>query len=212
MTRKEQLFALVTDAGITAEEGAKKIGIDGSKARMHYAELANAGRVHRGWINNGAVRYFRSAEAARAFDALVPPISEREATVQAAVSDTGWTGYTLSPVLGMDSTSLRRDLHRLATAGRVHAGTNARGVTRYFKTREAADLFASTKPPSAIPSTVQVKATVKGFANAEVVRPAHVKVQRCPGFQGLGFAEPAKVEGGAFASLGIGKYLEETAG
>jgi hypothetical protein len=37
-------------------------------------------------------------------------------------------------------------------------------------------------------------------------------VQRCPGFNGLGFAEPAKVEGGAFTSLGIGKYLEETAG
>lgn len=210
MNRREQLFALVTETGISADEAARQIGIKPNKARTFYAELAEAGRVFRGKKCNQSTRFFSTAEAATAYQGTQETVmTEREATILGAVSDKGWSGYTLRHMLGMEATSVRRSLMRLAQAGKIHAGTNKRGITNYFKTKEAAQAFASTKPASALPPTVEVKATVQRFVSeAVVVKPAHVKVQTCPAFQGLGFAdEPGPVVGG-FRTMGVGRYLE----
>lgn len=207
-TRREQLFSLVTDAGITAEEAAAQVGIGQGKARTLYAELVIAGRVYRGKNGYGPSRFFLTAGAAQEFAA-----SGREALILNSVSDKGWTGNTLGPVVDMDKSTVRNALQRLASTGKIHAGTNARGITRYFKTKEAAEAFALEKPPSAMPS-VEIKTSLEKFVRgAHVIRPDHVKVQKLPGFKGLGFAEKSKarVEGG-FADLGPGRYLEEIAG
>jgi hypothetical protein len=137
---------------------------------------------------------------------------QRAAHVLAAINNTGQTAKEIAAAAGMDPESVRKPISGLCRDGQVFKAKFSSMLVWYFTTEAAAKAFTCpvrpTKEPGFSPPKVQA-----GFVRgAQVVRPDHVKVQKCPGFQGLGFAEPAKPENSPFASLGVGRYLtEETA-
>lgn len=137
---------------------------------------------------------------------------QRAEHVLSAINDKGQTAKEIALVAGMLPESVRKPISRLCADGLVFKAKFSSMLVWYFRTEAAAKAFQC---PTQIPkeSGFTPPKVQTGFVrSAQVVRPAHVKVQKCPGFQGLGFApEPAPVIGG-FKTMGVGRYLEtETA-
>ena len=137
---------------------------------------------------------------------------QRSAHVLAAINDKGQTAKEIALVAGMLPESVRKPIARLCSEGQVFKAKFSSMLVWYFKTEAAAKAFTCPvrlpKESGFSPPKVQT-----GFVRgAHVHTPAHVKVQKCPGFNGLGFAADPEPAAGGFKSLGVGRYLEETAG
>lgn len=203
MTRKERIFACVTDEGVTANMVAEAVKMDHRKARAFLWELAQEGRIARAVGAASVAYYFLTEEAARRFDSG----DAKRDQVLAAITESGWTVRKLLSVVGMRRTSIEPIVAELEKEGKIYSAT-FRNATTYFPTKEAAEAFKhGFKPSSALPPTVEVKATTKRFIEgAQIVIPPHVQKQECPPFKGLGFAEPVSTSGD-FSRIGIGRYL-----
>jgi hypothetical protein len=128
--------------------------------------------------------------------------------VLAAITDEGLTAKEIAGKLGMDPTAVRKPIARLFHEGHIHKAKFSSVLVWYFRSEAAAKAF--TTPVRLKPAGFSPPKTKTGFdRGAKVVRPDHVKVQKCPGFQGLGFAAPAKPADGSFAALGVGRYLPD---
>lgn len=137
---------------------------------------------------------------------------ERSAQILGAINDKGQTAAEIAGCLGMDPTTVRKPIARLCGAGQVFKAKFSSMLVWYFRTEAAAKAFTCPvrlpKESGFSPPKVQT-----GFVRgAHVHTPAHVKVQKCPGFNGLGFAADPEPAAGGFKSLGVGRYLEGTAG
>jgi hypothetical protein len=106
--------------------------------------------------------------------------------------------------LGWSRETVDTAVDSLERAGKIHS-VKWRNATTYFPTLAAAKAFQfGTKPTPALPVAVKTKTSFD--KRAQIVIPASVKVQECPPFKGLGFAEPVSTSGD-FSRIGIGRYL-----
>jgi hypothetical protein len=205
MTRKERVLAVVTNEGVTANEVSEVAKMDHRKARGFLWELANEGQIARVVGGGGVAHYFLTQAAADRFSSGALKMER----VEAAITESGWTVRRLMAALGWSRETVDTAVDSLERAGKIH-GVKWRNATTYFPTKAAADAFRwGTKPASALPPTVAVAVKTKTSFDkrAQIVIPKDVKVQECPPFKGLGFADEPKGVVGGFATLGVGKYL-----
>jgi hypothetical protein len=200
--RKEQIYALVTDEGATANVISEAIKMGHPKVRTFLFDLANEGRIFRAIGPACVAWYFLTKEAANRFTSGALKMER----VQAAITESGWTVRRLMAALGWSRETVDIAVDSLERAGKIHS-VKWRNATTYFPTLEAAKAFQfGTKPTPALPPTVAVKTKTSFDKRAQIVIPTGVKVQECPPFKGLGFAEPVSTSGD-FSRIGIGRYL-----
>jgi hypothetical protein len=194
---------VVTDEGVTANEVSEVAKMDHRKARGFLWELANEGQIARVVGRGGAGHYFLTQAAADRFSSGALKMER----VQAAITESGWTVRRLMAALGWSRETVDTAVDSLERAGKIHS-VKWRNATTYFPTLAAAKAFQfGTKPTPALPVAVKTKTSFD--KRAQIVIPTGVKVQECPPFKGLGFAdEPSKVVGG-WATMGVGRYLPE---
>lgn len=127
-----------------------------------------------------------------------------------AIDDNGSTMEQIAKRMGRTNDHAREHVVWLERAGMVHRARVAYNVCYWFKDKAKAIkcLQAHQESKKAAPLVhIAVKTATRFEPGAQIVVPAGVKVQECPQFRGLGFAEPERVVGG-WATLGVGKYLE----
>ena len=136
---------------------------------------------------------------------------ERSAIVLAAINDKGQMSKEIAAAAGMDSEAVRKPIARLCAEGLVFKAKFSSMLVWYFKTEAAAKAFTCPVRLRSNESGFTPPKVQSGFERgAEVVQPAHVKKQKCPGYLGdPRFEVKGKVSGG-FADMGIGRYVEET--
>jgi hypothetical protein len=137
---------------------------------------------------------------------------ERNKRVLAAITDDGVTSEEVAKKIGMAWKTVRASIANLCEDGQVHRAKFSTKVVWYFRTKRAAEAFQRPLMVERPGVIVPPKVTTHFKAAAQVFTPKHVKVQQCPGFNGLGFAANPEPVIGGFRTLGVGRYLEETAG
>lgn len=216
--------------GVTADEVADALGLSRALCATRLSRLQRHGLAHGRKLPKRKTRFFRSADLAdqwRAAELAAEPVkvprpraavrpvapkppsvrkpTRRDELVALAKRPGGVSPGEAEKLCGGSPRSVPAELMRLAELGRIQRGRAGRS-TRYFGCAAEALRWAQSMVQAA-PASVVVRPH-RPDPSAEVVVPAHVRVQRGPSPVDTRYcvAPGERVSGAGFAARGIGRY------